>query len=103
MQGGADGPERNGIRHHPVGQACTFVRPLLTLCLNPSFLPLPCSPPQAGKQKGNTAVGRYLAETVAAVPHFTKADFEKMLADQSNDCTLVRGRGHCLLQSAPGL
>ncbi|KAI7845685.1 hypothetical protein COHA_000799 [Chlorella ohadii] len=43
----------------------------------------------AGKQKGNTAVGRYLAETVAAVPHFTKADFEKMLADQSNDCTLV--------------
>ncbi|KAL4428083.1 hypothetical protein ABPG75_002172 [Micractinium tetrahymenae] len=43
----------------------------------------------AGKQKGNTAVGRHLADAVAAVPHFTKADFEKMLADQQNDCTLV--------------
>lgn len=59
----------------------------------PSTTPPPTPPArsQAGKQKGNTAVGRYLAETVAAVPHFTKADFEKMMADQSNDCTLVRG------------
>ena len=40
------------------------------------------------------AVGRYLAETVAAVPHFTRDDFDKMLGDQSNDCTLVRG-GAC--------
>lgn len=60
----------------------------------PAFPPCfaaPC-PPQAGKQKGSTAVGRHLADAVAAVPHFTKADFEKMLADQQNDCTLVRGR-----------
>jgi len=47
------------------------------------------SPPQAGKQKGNTVVGRHLAEAVAAVPHFTREDFDKMLADQQNDCTLV--------------
>jgi hypothetical protein len=50
---------------------------------------LPRPPPQAGKQKGNTAIGRYLAETVAAVPRFGKDEFERMLSDQQNDCTLV--------------
>lgn len=43
----------------------------------------------AGKQKGNTTVGRLLAESVSAVPHFTEQEFEKMLNDQQNDCTLV--------------
>lgn len=45
-------------------------------------------------------MGRYLAETVAAVPHFTKADFEKMMADQSNDCTLVSAAGWLANQPA---
>ena len=62
----------------------------LRSCVN---LPGPSSPPhhdvQAGKQKGNTVIGRYLADTVAAVPHFTREDFDKMLTDQQNDCTLV--------------
>lgn len=50
----------------------------------------PLSPAaQAGKRKGSTAIGRYLAETVAAVPLFSRDDFERMLADQQNDCTLV--------------
>ena len=44
---------------------------------------------QAGKVAGNTAVGRFLAESVAAVPHLTPDDFERMLSDQHNDCTLV--------------
>lgn len=43
----------------------------------------------AGKRKGNTAIGRYLAETVAAVPHFGRDEFDRMFADQQNDCTLV--------------
>lgn len=51
--------------------------------------PTPLALPQAGKQKGNTVVGRYLAEAVTAVPRFSKDDFERMLADQQNDCTLV--------------
>lgn len=58
--------------------------------------------PQAGKQKGNTAVGRHLADAVAAVPHFTKADFEKMLADQQNDCTLVRCQGRMSTRAISG-
>lgn len=61
-------------RHHP--------------SLSLSAQPL-CYAVQAGKRKGNTMVGRYLAEAVAAVPHFTREDFDKMLADQQNDCTLV--------------
>ena len=84
MQGAAtDGPPAPAA--HPAAR-----------CPPPAAHALPRLPPppprpalQAGKQKGNTAVGRYLAETVAAVPHFTKADFERMAADQSNDCMLV--------------
>jgi hypothetical protein len=44
---------------------------------------------QAGKRKGNVAIGRYLAETVATVPHYGRDEFERMLTDQQNDCTLV--------------
>ena len=34
---------------------------------------------QAGKAKGSVAVGRYLAETVASVPHFQREEFEKLM------------------------
>jgi translation initiation factor 3 subunit F len=66
--------------HVHQAKACSSV-----LTSEPAFLPLV----QAGKRKGSTVIGRYLAETVAAVPHFTRDDFERMLADQQNDCTLV--------------
>ena len=49
----------------------------------------PAPPLQAGRRPANSVIGRYLAETVSAVPHFSAEEFEKMLGDQQNDCTLV--------------
>lgn len=36
---------------------------------------------QAGKVAGDPSLGRYLADTLAVVPHFAKADFEKLFND----------------------
>ncbi len=40
-------------------------------------------PSQDGKTKGSVSIGRFLSDTVASVPHFTKDDFERLLADSS--------------------
>lgn len=50
----------------------------------------------AGKRKGSVAVGRHLAETVASVPHYAPEDFERMLADNQNDVTLVTFLSHLI-------
>ncbi|KAL3132388.1 hypothetical protein ABBQ32_008957 [Trebouxia sp. C0010 RCD-2024] len=42
-----------------------------------------------GKQKGDISVGRYLADTCAAVPYIRKEDFEQLLQDNTQDALLV--------------
>lgn len=42
-----------------------------------------------GRKEGNVAVGRHLAETVAAVPHFSPADLAKLVQDSQNDVLLT--------------
>lgn len=44
---------------------------------------------QSGKQKGDINVGRYLADTCAAVPYIRKEDFEQLLQDNTQDALLV--------------
>ena len=44
---------------------------------------------QNGKQKGDIHVGRYLADTCAAVPYIRKEDFEQLLQDNTQDALLV--------------
>ena len=44
---------------------------------------------QNGKQKGDINVGRYLADTCAAVPYIRKEDFEQLLQDNTQDALLV--------------
>lgn len=44
---------------------------------------------QNGKQKGDISVGRYLADTCAAVPYIRKEDFEQLLQDNTQDALLV--------------
>jgi len=48
----------------------------------------------AGKRKGSVAVGRYLAETIASVPHFGKEEFERPM-EASALLTLLAG--HCFV------
>ncbi len=43
----------------------------------------------AGRRAGSVAVGRHLAETVAAVPHFAPADLARLLQDSQNDVLLT--------------
>lgn len=43
----------------------------------------------SGKQQGSVAVGRYLAETIASVPHFSREEFERLMEDNMNDVLLV--------------
>jgi translation initiation factor 3 subunit F len=44
---------------------------------------------QSGRQKGDINVGRYLADTCAAVPYIRKEDFEQLLQDNTQDALLV--------------
>ena len=41
------------------------------------------------RKQGSVTVGRHLAETVAAVPHFSPADLSKLLQDSENDVLLT--------------
>jgi hypothetical protein len=61
-------------------------------------LPLPL---QAGKVQGNPAIGRYLADTVAAVPHFAKSDFERLFNDNMQVGGRLDGWGGWVHHSAP--
>eukprot|EP00798_Chlamydomonas_sp_ICE-L_P015670 gene15670-21774_t len=42
-----------------------------------------------GRAPGNPAIGRYLADTLALVPHFSKADFERLFNDNVQDVLMV--------------
>lgn len=44
---------------------------------------------QSGRRKGDINVGRYLADTCAAVPYIRKEDFEQLLQDNTQDALLV--------------
>ena len=49
-----------------------------------------CAPAlQSGRRKGDINVGRYLADTCAAVPYIRKEDFEQLLQDNTQDAMLV--------------
>ncbi|KAA6428187.1 MAG: eukaryotic translation initiation factor 3 subunit F-like [Trebouxia sp. A1-2] len=43
----------------------------------------------SGRRKGDINVGRYLADTCAAVPYIRKEDFEQLLQDNTQDALLV--------------
>lgn len=43
----------------------------------------------SGKIPGNPAIGRYLADSVAMVPHFSKADFERLYNESVQDMMTV--------------
>ena len=49
---------------------------------------------QAGKRQGDAAVGRYLADTLAVVPHFEVADFERMFNEGIQDDLLLSYFAH---------
>lgn len=63
--------------------SCLFVLILYECCLHFVFRV------QSGKQKGDINVGRYLADTCAAVPYIRKEDFEQLLQDNTQDALLV--------------
>jgi translation initiation factor 3 subunit F len=43
----------------------------------------------AGRAAGDTMIGRYLADTLAVVPHFSKMDFERLFNDNVQDMMMV--------------
>lgn len=63
--------------------SCLFVLILYEGCLHFALRV------QSGKQKGDINVGRYLADTCAAVPYIRKEDFEQLLQDNTQDALLV--------------
>lgn len=48
----------------------------------------------AGKQKGDAAIGRYLADTLAVVPHFEPEAFERMFNEGVQDDLLLSYFAH---------
>eukprot|EP00967_Tisochrysis_lutea_P036891 scaffold44443_cov21-Tisochrysis_lutea.AAC.1 len=44
---------------------------------------------QEGRQAGDVAVGRYLADTMAVVPRFSRAEFERMFNESVQDSVMV--------------
>ncbi len=40
---------------------------------------------QEGRRKGDPAVGRYIADTLTAVPRFSKAEFERLFSESTQD------------------
>ena len=42
-----------------------------------------------GRQKGSVSIGRYLAETVATIPHFSTEELTKLLQDSQHDLLLT--------------
>ena len=44
---------------------------------------------QEGRAKGDAAVGRYLADTLSVVPHFSKPDFERLFNESVQDVMMV--------------
>ncbi len=56
--------------------------------------PLCCS--QEGRRKGDPAVGRYIADTLTAVPRFSKAEFERLFSESTQDVLMVTYLSHLL-------
>lgn len=44
---------------------------------------------QKGKRKADAVIGRYLADTIAAVPHLSKPELAQLCADTSQDMMLL--------------
>jgi Maintenance of mitochondrial structure and function len=44
---------------------------------------------QAGKQKADINIGRYISDTLAAVPYISKEEFEQLYQDSTQDALLV--------------
>lgn len=44
---------------------------------------------QNGKITGDPAIGRYLADTLAMVPHMAKSDFERLFNESVQDSMMV--------------
>lgn len=44
---------------------------------------------QSGKRSGDAALGRYLADTLAAVPRLGQAEFERLFNDSMQDSLMV--------------
>ena len=44
---------------------------------------------QEGCTKGDAAIGRYLADTLSVVPHFSKPDFERLFNESVQDVMMV--------------
>lgn len=51
-------------------------------------------PPQAGRREGDASIGRYLADTLAVVPHLDVADFERMFNEGVQDNLLLSYFAH---------
>jgi translation initiation factor 3 subunit F len=49
---------------------------------------------QAGKHKGDAAIGRYLADTLAVVPHLAPESFDRMFNEGVQDDLLVSYFAH---------
>jgi translation initiation factor 3 subunit F len=49
---------------------------------------------QAGRKEGDAAIGRYLADTLAVVPHLEVSDFERMFNEGVQDSLLLSYFAH---------
>jgi translation initiation factor 3 subunit F len=53
-----------------------------------------CALPQAGRREGDASVGRYLADTLAVVPHLEAGDFERLFNESMQDGLLLSYFAH---------
>lgn len=44
---------------------------------------------QSGKVKGDPRIGRFLADTITAVPRVSPAELERLVADNAQDALLI--------------
>jgi hypothetical protein len=88
-----------GHRVAVVGRDCKTVHPLsglpvgVTSCsMRKRHVPMfffPITAPQEGRRKGDPAVGRYIADTLAVVPRFSKLEFERLFSESMQDALMV--------------
>lgn len=55
-----------------------------------------CLDAQTGQRKGSTTVGRFIAETVSAVPHLAPEDVAAVVGQAQDDVMLVSYLTHML-------
>lgn len=69
----------------------------LSFCHEPTHVLLfavSCRALQAGRREGDASIGRYLADTLAVVPHLDVADFERMFNEGVQDNLLLSYFAH---------